>query len=1036
MPDMEESLFSLELVVEKLYIPHVVCRFPAVTFRLLDFPTIVINHVEDDLGKAIRRQISFDPDYQLPEQFCEIKDKHGNFMIKKGKSCLFKMVAQTLKNHLSNTPLYVMVIDMFPEVPKLVGNSTVPLNVLIDAICADLVRIGPTVPSVHGDKGLFKIYNLMGKEIGYFVLGFRLLCLGPSLIPHLPEAALVKRQSKKQRVQQQKQNKQLVEMVQLSQGEGGEDEEEDLIETRTWGSMTDAIKHDVMMQTVEMDHKGVHVDIQTPSAPTMPSAAVQPTVQHQVLHEVQRHTQHSGTQTDKKGIKMAFNAKQKVFEDLVALEDQEHDDEIIVTNMVCPPPLFFNSEAKPHIEVEDDSYSLDTDMSVSDDITIDSISDEEDDKDRSFSKTKTMSKEPVLIDKGQIIAPPAPNSYQNVPLNVKFANQNQQKSHHSRSAAPQPSVPQSRGGGFPLLAALMNELLCIQNPSLFQGVQMHPATVQQAFQSHGQSSEQRATEKERVASRSNDAEGSPDQKRLEEVNVNVESSEKEYAEEKDIFSCGRKSHRKCAHPHTGVPKDKSWLRVIPEYGTGQKKSKLMFGLTNTQRLRLQKSNPAWLKSMERAQAVNKNGRQTQMSKNDSGDEMNVSHYSDTLTEVRRQAQKELEKTAANDSIASATISQKSSASSPPRKMKSRTRSKSPKKTPPRGGRKPIQAMSPKSQVRKTPTSGRIRRRSDDSSEPTSARPCSVDPSVKNIISPDPGLVPPLATGGTDDAPMSARSMDQPSSARSRSIEVRMPSVQTSQDEGSEATITDSEEEDLPLPDESFSQKGHQKRPSNFPSYLKQSESLPLDSIEGRPNQSLNTTTGLDENSPLESTRNYHPDVGSSKNMQSTDDFDTKQTFHSTSEPELQGLVSDEEQEPLDTGEKKGPAMKFPILNPMLSQNSPVPSTRRSVAKLDMSISQVPVTPRGESSTPRSSRSGSPKRPTPRPRRPLRDLRESVHTESISSYVPSDPENMGASLSSGDGNYSDDFMDNSSRASPNKPERPRLIPSTKLGYTIH
>ena len=138
---MEESLFSLELVVEKLYIPHITCRFPAIAFRLLDFPTIVINHVESELGKAIRRQISFDPDYQMPEQFCELKDKHGNFMVKKGKSCLFKMVAETLKNHLSNTPLYVMVIDMFPEVPKLVGNSTVPLNVLIDAICADLVRV-------------------------------------------------------------------------------------------------------------------------------------------------------------------------------------------------------------------------------------------------------------------------------------------------------------------------------------------------------------------------------------------------------------------------------------------------------------------------------------------------------------------------------------------------------------------------------------------------------------------------------------------------------------------------------------------------------------------------------------------------------------------------------------------------------------------------------------------------------------------------------------------------------------------------------
>ena len=289
-------------------------------------------------------------------------------------------------------------------------------------------------------------------------------------------------------------------------------------------------------------------------------------------------------------------------------------------------------------------------------------------------------------------------------------------------------------------------------------------------------------------------------------------------------------------------------------------------------------------------------------------------------------------------------------------------------------------------------------------------------------------------GDLEEVPMSARSTDQPSSARSRSIEVRMPSIHTSRDEedASDATISDSgEEDDLPLPDGSFSQNGHKKHPLNFPTYLKQSESLP-ESIEGRPNQSLNTTTGLEDNSPLESTRNYNTGVGDSKNMQSTDDFDTKQTFHSTSEPELQDLVSDEEHDQLEAADKKGVAKKFPVINPMLSQNSPIPSTRRSVAKLDLSRSQLPATPRADSVTPRSSRSASPKRPTPRPRRPLRDFRESIHTDSLSSYMPSDPENVMASFSSGEGNYSDDFLDESSNAIPDKPG---LIPSTKLGYTI-
>lgn len=738
MPGMEESLFSLELVVEKLYIPHVACRFPAVAFRLLDFPTIVINHVEGELGKAIRRQISFDPDYQMPEQFCELKDKHGNFMVKKGKSCLFKMVADTLKNHLSNTPLYVMVIDMFPEVPKLVGNSTVPLNALIGAICADLVRVGPTVPSVHGDKGLFKIYNLMGKEIGYFVLGFRLLCLGPSLIPHLPEAALVQRQSRKQRVQQQRDNTQLVKMVQLSQDDGRqEEEEEDLVETRTSGSMTDAVRHDVMMQTVEMDHKGVHVDIQTPA---LAAPAAQPAVQHQ--HE--RNTQHSGTQTNKKGIKMVFNTKQKVLEDLAAMEDDD-EDEVIITNIVCPPPLFFNSDAKPRIEMEDDSYSLDTEMSVSDDLSVDSITDEEvDDKDVPVSKTKPQYKEPVFMDKGQIISPPAPVSFENVPLNVHFANQPQQKSpQRSKSAGQFPSTSQSPGGGFPLLTALMNELLCIQNPAMLQGAGgLARPLAGQAPHDQGLSAEQRAHEKQTAASKSAAAERFSSQRKLEEMNANIEANEKEDAAEKNVYGFSRKGHRKCAHPHTGVPKDKSWLRVIPEHG--QKKSKLMFGLTNTQRLRLQKTNPGWLRSMERIEAASKSSKGDHPKKHDSGDELNVSNFSDTLTEVRRQAQKELEKTAANDTLGGAPSFHSTRSLSTPKRGK--RRGKSPKKRSPSAGKRQARTPSPKPRTPKTRGSGRERRYSDESVGPSCRRPHSVDPSVKNIVSPGPGVIPPLATG--------------------------------------------------------------------------------------------------------------------------------------------------------------------------------------------------------------------------------------------------------------------------------------------------
>nr|KAG5712857.1 hypothetical protein BaRGS_007454 [Batillaria attramentaria] len=264
----------------------------------------------------------------------------------------------------------------------------------------------------------------MGKEIGYYVLGFRLLCLGPSLIPHLPEAALVQRQSKKQSQQQKRENKQMVEMVQMSVGEDREDEEEDedLKELRNTASMTDVIKHDVFMQTMEMDDKAVHVEMQAPTA--TPSSVPSPAP---VTAAVVRQIHTAATQTDKKGIKTAFNAKKKVLEDLAALEDADDVDEVMVTNIVCPPPLFYNSEAKPVIEVEDDSYSLDTDMSVSDELTVDSITDEEaDETGKPFMKKEASTRETVHMDMGAIVPPPAPTSYENVSFGIR-GNQNRRK---------------------------------------------------------------------------------------------------------------------------------------------------------------------------------------------------------------------------------------------------------------------------------------------------------------------------------------------------------------------------------------------------------------------------------------------------------------------------------------------------------------------------------------------------------------------------------------------------------------------------------
>jgi hypothetical protein len=227
--------------------------------------------------------------------------------------------------------------------------------------------------------------------------------------------------------------------------------------------------------------------------------------------------------------------------------------------------------------------------------------------------------------------------------------------------------------------------------------------------------------------------------------IAADEAEKESVDEKDAFGRYRVGHHRCAHPHEVVPRDKSWLRAAPPKEA--KKSKLVFGITNTQRLRMQKTNPQWLKSMERAELVGKTSGRGDAShrRHDSGDELNVS-MSDTLTEVRRQAQKELEKPALEDTLASSMTSLNASKRNRSKSGRRDKRNRSRSSGKGQSHLSSVKPRSPKTPVTpKTPHTGRSRRRSEDS-DAYSARPHSVDPSVKNIFSPEQNGVPNFAAG--------------------------------------------------------------------------------------------------------------------------------------------------------------------------------------------------------------------------------------------------------------------------------------------------
>lgn len=1004
MAGSKESLFSLELVVEKLYVPYVTCRFPAVAFRLLDFPTILISHVELDLAKKIRSNIQSDPYYQIPNQFSELQDKHGNFMMKKGKSCLFKISLDTLAVHLANTPLYIMVIDEFPEVSKLLGNSSLALNETIAAISSDILKNGNTVPSVHGDKGLFKIYSLMGKEIGYIILGFRLLSLGPGLIAHLPATALAKRASERDTVKEQIENEIIPVKQSISQSAAKVAKHRKSANTCEVGLMTVVDKKDSLMQTIDFEDDKLHIAVSD-------KENVKPEKEFKAMH----------TQTSSR-VRPKTTEHTPNF--MTAGSDKENEDEVLLNpNISCPPPLFYNSRANPLVKIERNYIrGINQYENSLDDTTLEDLSGDEHYENKLYSEIKEPDGSPSKVQK----VPRLQDAKTVVISNVKKTEQTTNL--QAVFQTPSDTV-------FPLLTALLTELSQIQNPQLVQqamhNIQINSAAAKQQTESGIKEQESVITaEKAKMKS---------------ELESNKESVIKEEVEKQLNVSMKkkkRKSHKACAQPAEDVPKQKGWIRKQPEVGV--KKTKLVFGLTNTQRLRLAKGNPLWLKSAEQDEKIIKAQKLKKQTKEKELDQdLETGNLSDTYTEVRRLAAVELEKstivpTRYRDKLnldKKERKKQRYRDNSPLKSKQNRTRSKSPK----------YKKGAKEKQKSQHTGSG------DESND--AEEPVNVEPDTQDIISPD--------------LPVGEKLDSAAESVPSSRIEVHIPSAR-GYDSDSDATLSDEFENDV---------SERRDTRSKFPGFNKVDDTLP-DSINGDLNKSDDVT--LDEDSPLESTRvskqfQQRPVAGESELFKSTEDYDTKQ-FHSTDEPELQKLMSEDERSErseskslsinvtpktdrsLSPASNKGTAnrarisMNFEVLNPTASQQSPLPAIRRSQVKVD-SLNARPSptntprsrdTPRSRSSQERSRSSHeSPKQPTPRSRKPVRERRlefkkESIHTESVSSYVPSESENILSLIS--DGSYSDDFHmssekeDKSSRLS--TPELPRLIPSTKLGFTIH
>uniref|UniRef100_G1Q152 Microtubule associated protein 10 n=1 Tax=Myotis lucifugus TaxID=59463 RepID=G1Q152_MYOLU len=165
---LSERLFSLELLVDWVRLeagPPPQPVGPAVAFRLLDFPTLLVYPPGGPAAAA-------------PQP------RPGLLSFGRGKSCLFRLHPATLRSRLLATPLYTLLLRLPPgrptPAPRLLGTCSISLA------AAALQVLGPAASCCsHGHRGRFPLHNHVGERVGDISLAYRLTDLGSSLLGHL-----------------------------------------------------------------------------------------------------------------------------------------------------------------------------------------------------------------------------------------------------------------------------------------------------------------------------------------------------------------------------------------------------------------------------------------------------------------------------------------------------------------------------------------------------------------------------------------------------------------------------------------------------------------------------------------------------------------------------------------------------------------------------------------------------------------------------------------------------------------------------------
>ena len=187
-----DNLFSLEIFVEKIENLTIECGIPAVAFRFLDYPTLLVYFAELDAIDHINKKLELknvSREKVIADELNELRCKDYNgYEFRKGKSCLFRHTWKSLKRALAEVPLYITLVDCVHQAsarkqPRIVGVGSLPLLSLVESV--DDVSQHNDIPVTSRRASTLKLFNLMGTQIALLNVTVKLTCYGSSLLRHV-----------------------------------------------------------------------------------------------------------------------------------------------------------------------------------------------------------------------------------------------------------------------------------------------------------------------------------------------------------------------------------------------------------------------------------------------------------------------------------------------------------------------------------------------------------------------------------------------------------------------------------------------------------------------------------------------------------------------------------------------------------------------------------------------------------------------------------------------------------------------------------